>query len=311
MKMIMDNLRNTARIGSGAVLLLLFNLSATIAQQTFQYNQYMDNLTPFNPAWSLLDDAGSVNALVHSQWAGIEGAPSTLLLNGSLPLRKIRAAAGVILVHDEIGAENQTELNAFIAKAIKLSESSFLSTSVSAGFRSYKADYSQLDASDPEFRDNISETVGTIGLGVMMYNPDKYYIGISLPRMSIRSLGKSSAEDKRYQKNIWYFSGGYLYSLGTDFKIKPAVLLAYTPNMDMLTNVSATLYVKDRLGAGLNYQSNKEMAGILSYLFSNSVRIGYSYQFGFGSGNLGSISNGTHEVTLGLRFGQGLLPKLL
>ena len=33
-------------------------------QQEFGYTQYMDNLTPFNQAYSMLDKNGSVSALV-------------------------------------------------------------------------------------------------------------------------------------------------------------------------------------------------------------------------------------------------------
>lgn len=281
------------------------------AQQPFTYTQYMDNLVPYNTAYSLLNKSGSINALGRRQWIGVEGAPSTFLFSGSMPIDQIDATAGLIVVQDEFAAENLTEVNAFIGKAVRLTENDYLSASFNAGFRRYTAGYSQLDPMDPKFSDDIRETVGTVGLGIMLYNADKYYIGASLPRLSIRSLGKASEEDNRYLKNSYYFTGGYLQALGKDVKVKPAILLSYTPDLPLTGDFSATFFLQEQIGLGVNYRTSNEVAGILSYLFKNNIRAGYSYQVGIGSARIGNTGNGTHELTFGYRFGKGLKAKLL
>lgn len=282
------------------------------AQQATTFTQYHDNQVPFNSAYSLLDQAGSVNLNSRKQWTGIEGAPYTLQFNGSLPLPTINGAAGMSLTYDKFNIEKLTEASAFFAKAVQLSETDFFAASFNAGIRNYIASYSEVDAYDPSFRNDIRETVGTVGIGLMLYSPEKYYIGASLPRLSIRSLGTASAEDQRNYSNTYYFSGAYLFTLNEDVKLKPATMVAYSRSFDTQVDISAIVYLKDRFGFGVNYRTTDEIAGILSVTLNNNVKIGYSYQTGFGNSNIGRVSNGSHEISVGFRFSKiALLPKLL
>ena len=91
------------------------------AQQPFTFTQYMNNLTPVNAAYSTLDNAGNLNVVGRKQFIGINGAPSTFLFNGSLPITSINSNAGLIVLNDAYGAESLTEINGFFAKKIQLS----------------------------------------------------------------------------------------------------------------------------------------------------------------------------------------------
>ncbi len=277
--------------------------SSALAQQAFTYTQYMNNLTAYNPAYSLLNEAGSINALGRKQWVGINGAPSSFVFAGALPLEAIRGSVGLVAMHDQFAIEKLTEVSAFYAKSIQLSYDTYLAASFNAGFRNYNASYSQLDAFDPKFNNDIRENTGTIGASILYYNPDRFYVGASLPRLSMRSLGKASIEDARYNKNTWYFSGAYLFDLDDSFKLKTASLLSYTRTLPSLFDISTTLYIKNRIGIGAGYRSTNEASGLLSYFFDNNVMVGYSYQTGFGAVKVGGASNGTHEITFGFRFG--------
>jgi type IX secretion system PorP/SprF family membrane protein len=281
------------------------------AQQATSYTQYHDNQVPFNSTYSLLDKAGTANLNTRKQWTGIEGAPYTLQFNGSMPIESIKAAAGLSLTYDKFNIEKLTEVSAFFAKAVQLSERNYFAASFNAGIRNYIASYSEVDPNDVSFRDDIRETVGTVGLGLMFYSPEQYYIGASIPRLSIRSLGTASEEDKRNYSNTYYFSGAYLFTLSEEVKLKPATLVAYSRSFDTQADISATVFLQDKFGVGVNYRTTKEIAGILSVTVNNNVKIGYSYQTGFGNGNIGKISNGSHEVSVGFRFGQVTAPKLL
>lgn len=281
------------------------------AQQPFNYTQYMQNLTPYNSAYALLNAAASVNVLGRRQWVGVDGAPSTFLFNWSFPAERIGATAGLIAVQDKFAAENITEVSAFIAKAVQLTENDYLSASFNAGIRNYTANYSALDPMDPKFSDDIRETIGTVGLGVMLYNADKYYIGASLPRLSIRSLGKASEEDNRFLRNSYYFSGAYLQPLGKNVKVKPAALISYTRGLPALYDFSATFFLLDQVGMGLNYRTSNEIAGILSFLFKSNIRAGYSYQVNTGTQRIGNAGNGTHELSVGYYFGKGIKSNML
>lgn len=302
-----DRYAGLVRAGQYIGCLVLLACSTAHAQQPFTFTQYMDNLSPINAAYSLLDKAGAVHALVRRQWVGIEGAPSTLIANGHLPVPSFGSAVGMNIMHDEFGPEKMTEVSAFLAKSVRLSETEYLAASMGFGVRRYEARYSNLDPSDPLFQDDILETVSTFSLGVMYFIPEKFYMGVSVPRISFRELGRASEEGSRYWKNQYYLTAGYLAPLGENLKIKPAVLASYATNLPLHADFSTTLYLKERIGLGLNYRTNNEMGGILSVFLNSRLRFGYSYQFGLDSYRLGQANDGTHEITLGYRFGEGAL----
>ncbi|RZK51831.1 MAG: type IX secretion system membrane protein PorP/SprF, partial [Pedobacter sp.] len=112
-----------------SLLLFLTTVKTHAQQQAFSYNQYADNLITLNPAYSLLDKAGSINVLGRRQFIGIEGAPTTLLFNSNMPIPSINAAAGVSVVNDQFAIERLTEVNVFFAKAITLNEQTKLGVS--------------------------------------------------------------------------------------------------------------------------------------------------------------------------------------
>jgi type IX secretion system PorP/SprF family membrane protein len=270
----------------------------------------MDNLTPFNPAYSLLDKAGSINTLARRQWVGVDGAPVTYLINGNLPIESIGGAAGLIIFNDQVAIERQTEVNAYFAKGIQLNSGSYLAVSINAGVRNYTANYSALDATDPTFRNDVRGTKPNMGFGVMYYT-DWYYLGLSAPELTITSLGTASVQDNSNFRNHYYFSGALLTNVNEDIKFKPATLVAYASGVPLVADISGTFYMKGALGLGINYRTDKEMSGIIT-LNINAFHVGYGYQFGTSSANLGGFNNATHEISLSYRFGRGATdPKLL
>ncbi|MFD0763318.1 PorP/SprF family type IX secretion system membrane protein [Mucilaginibacter lutimaris] len=290
-------------------LLLLCGSRLMAQQQIYSYAQYADNLTPINAAYSMLDKAGSISVMGRRQFIGIDGAPTSLLLSGTLPIQSITGAAGIYVLNDQVAVEKQLEVNAFFAKSIQLTGNDFLAVSINAGIRNYVANYSTLDSFDPQFKDDVRETSPNLGFGVMFYS-DRYYLGLSLPELTIRSLGTASVQQANYLKNHFYFSGGYLLDMGEDIKFKPSALVAYVKDAKLLTDVTGTIFLKEQLGIGAGYRSNKRATGILSVI-GDTYKVGYSYQFGTSSNTLGGFNTAIHEVSLSYRFGTTGVRKLL
>jgi type IX secretion system PorP/SprF family membrane protein len=291
-------------IAAISLFLLMIAHNTTLAQQqSFTFVQYMDNLTPINPAYSLLDKAGSISIQGRKQWVGVNGAPTSFQFNGNLPIESIGAATGLMVFNDQFAIEHEIEANAYFAKSVQLAENSYLSVSINAGVRNYTSNYSSLDASDPSFKNDVRETKPNIGFGIMYFS-DWYYLGISAPELTITSLGTASVQNNVNFKNHYYFSAAMLTNLGTDIKFKPAGLLSYVPGIPVTADISGTIYMKEILGLGFNYRTNNEAAGIIT-LNVDTFHIGYSYQFGTSSYNLGGFNNATHEITIALRFGKG------
>lgn len=291
------------------LLIIVTSNDIMAQQQIYSYSQYSDNLTPINPAYSMLDKAGSLNIMGRKQFVGVDGAPSSLLFSGSLPIESIGGAAGLYVLNDQVAVERQIEVNAFFAKGIQLTGSDFLAVSLNAGVRNYVANYSTLDSYDPQFREDVRETRPNIGFGVMFYS-DKYYLGVSVPELTIRSLGTASVQDANYLKNHFYFAGAYLADLNEDIKFKPSTLVSYVNGSRLLADITGTIYLKEQLGLGANYRTNKRASGIIS-VTTDTFKVGYSYQFGVASNNLGGFNTAVHEVSLTYRFGATSERKLL
>jgi type IX secretion system PorP/SprF family membrane protein len=275
------------------------------AQQYFSYSQYMNNLTPVNYNYPLLSRNGSISSIYRKQWTGIEGAPTTFLLTSAIPLVETGAAVGLVVMNDRLAVENQTEINGYFAKSIQLSPEGYLAVALNAGIRSYIANYSSLASSDPSFSTDYRELRPNLGFSVMYYT-NQFYLGVSVPQLSIRSLGNGSTEDNAYFRNHYNFTGAYLSGTNEDdFRIKPAFLYTYTKGIKSVADVSATLYVKNVLGVGGNYRTNKEAAAIMTLNFT-PLTFGYAYRFGTTSTALSGINFATHELMFTFRFGKYL-----
>src|ERR1700760_2105986 len=90
---------------------LLITATGAFAQQGLNYTQYIDNQTPINPTYSLLNQYGSVSTLVRKQWVGVPGSPTTYLINGSIPIESVSGSAGLIAENDVLAIENLTNVS--------------------------------------------------------------------------------------------------------------------------------------------------------------------------------------------------------
>jgi type IX secretion system PorP/SprF family membrane protein len=293
-------------------ILGLFISGVAYGQKSLNHSQYTQNPGPINPTWYLSDSSGSVHGLVRTQWLGMDGAPTTYGINGHVPLKGMGSAVGINLSFDRFGLEKLMDVSAFFAKSVQLSQSGqYLSASLSLGVRRYEAQYSGLDPLDPVFRDDVQETVGTIGLGVMFYEPERFFVGFSMPRLSMQELGIASNRRDYHFNATYYLMAGYLAQLNEVFKLKPAVLASRTKGISNAYNVSATLYMQDAIGLGLGYGTSKELGAHAIIYASNQLSFGYNYQFSteaFGGFNIG---NNTHEIGVTYRLGEGVRKKLL
>jgi type IX secretion system PorP/SprF family membrane protein len=306
----MNNRNMNTSIKFFRILLILFVViafSATqaMAQQLYPNSQYMANLTPQNAAYSLLDKNGAVNALVQKQWVGVNGAPSTFIMDGSIPIESVNGSAGAIIMNDQLAVEQLTNINVFFAKSIQLSSGEYLGVSLNAGLQKYVANYSSLATNDPSFRNDVRQSRPNLGFGVIYYSA-KYYIGLSVPQLTVSSLGTASVQGNDYFHNHYNLAAAYLFGdEQQDIQVKPALLASYTNGLPTEVNFSTTLYLKSTIGIGANYCNDKQAAGIMSIILHN-FRLGYSYQFNTASNNFSSFNNSTHEVTLSYRFGHHL-----
>lgn len=275
------------------------------AQQPLTPTQHGQLRTVLNPAASLMRMGGEVSVIGRRQWVGLEGAPAVFWGSGHIGLRRFGATTGMNVRHESIAAEKLTEVSAFFAKSVRISATEYLGLSLNAGFSYMDGRFSQLDPNDPAFRDDVKEMDALVGFSVMLYRPERYYVGLSLPRLMLGNLGLG--KENRYNfRNLYHLTAGALFNLGTDFQFRPSLLVTYSESLRPQAEASAIFFVKRVFGLGLNARSYGELAGIAHFNFAG-IGLGYSYQFNPANKLLNRrINNATHEIGLSYRFGDAV-----
>ncbi len=284
----------------GMLCFMFLGLTSVHGQQAFSYTQYMNDLTPINPASTLFDGDGGFNLLARKQWAGIVGAPTTLFFDGNLPIKATNGTAGFVFENNKFGPENLTELNGFYAQSVRLGWEQYLALSLNVGLRSYTANNTQLDPTDKALGPDINQSKPNLGFSVLYYSKTAY-VGLSVPELTIRNLGKASVTNNNYFRNNYFLTAGITQELSEGIKIKPALLVSYTRGLPLITDISAMASFNDVFGVGLNYRTNNEAALIVSTDFL-LFHVGYSYQFGVSGTTIGGFTNTTQEITIGYRL---------
>jgi len=279
-------------------------LSTVYAQHGVSYNQFGQLRNSFNSSFSTMDERGSFSLLGRSQWVGVEGSPRSMWFTGNIGFERSHLSIGLDVKHAAMGVTKESEMTAYLAKAVRISEDEYLSLSMGGGLIYFQGNFNQLDASDPTFRDNISETDGVLSISTSYYKKDRYYFGVSMPRFS---LVKEQNRDYEF-RNLYYITGGAVFELDRDFHLRPSVLITHLDNLDPRYDVSLLLFLKKQFGLGMGVQNQGDLSALMHLYFGN-FGVGYSYQFNAGSTTLNQrISTNTHEIGLRYRLGgMGLL----
>lgn len=282
---------------------LLITAIATHAQQPLTYTQHGQIQTAINPAASLLQQAGAIAVIGRRQWVGLDGAPTVFWGSMHFGLQADGATAGINIRQESLAIEKLTEAAAFFAKSVRISASEYLALSLNAGVSYMNGNYSGLDPIDPTVREDVRETDALVGFGLFLYRPERYYVGLSLPRLMLGNLGITG--DARYNfRNIYHLHAGALFALGMDFHFRPSLLVTYSESLRPQVDASAMFFIKRAFGMGMNIRSDGELAGMAQFNFGG-FRLGYAYQFNPKNEPLNrSMNNSTHELGLTYWFGK-------
>ena len=283
--------------------------AATVnAQQPLTHTQHGQLRTVINPAASLMSQEGEVSVVGRRQWVGMEGAPTAFWGSGHMGFERFGATAGLSIRHERMAVEKLTEASAFFAKSVRISETEYVGLSLNAGMSYMDGRFSQLDPMDPAFREDVRETDALVGFGVMLYRPGRYYVGLSLPRLMLGSLGVTGSSRYNF-RSIYHLTAGAEFGLGPDFQFRPSLLVTYAESLRPQAEISALVFIKRTFGVGMNVRSYGDLAAMAQFNFA-AFGLGYSYQFNPGNQPLSRrINNTTHEIGLSYRFGgvMGLL----
>ena len=280
-------------------------LTATVmwSQQEVQYTQYMYNMSVINPAYTT-GTVGVYNlgALYRTQWVGVNGAPTSTNLFAHVPINN-QVEVGLTYVNDNIGnIVKENNIFADFAYKLNLEEYGNLSFGVKAGASFFNADFTGLNlesggsATDPNFSENINQSNFNFGAGIY-YNTDKYYIGFSVPYMLKSDYAiNENGTYQNIQKPHFYLTGGYVFDVNEDFKLKPSFMAKAVNGAPIALDLSANVLYQNRIELGFGYRLNDAVIGMINFGITPELRIGYAYDYTIS--NLDAFSSGSHEFFL-------------
>lgn len=281
------------------IIIILFISVGTQAQQMPQFTQYMYNTISINPAYAGNRDALSVVGLHRSQWTGVDGGPETQTLSIHSPLRNEKVGIGLSFINDKAGAVENTYVYGDFSYTINVAETTTLSFGIKGGMTYYNLDSDFLSLqdiqNDPYFSgDSFNRWNPNIGAGLYL-SSQKWYMGLSAPRF-LNNDSNEKSEFKALEQVHYYLTGGYVFDLSEQWKLRPTALAKLTKGAPLSVDVSAAAIYDEKLYLGATYRIDDAVGGFIDFQVLKNFRVGYGYEYTLS--DLEQYSNGSHEIIL-------------
>jgi type IX secretion system PorP/SprF family membrane protein len=281
---------------TAATMSLIINTA--VAQQDPAYSFIMYNGTAINPAAAGSAEGFSATAIYRKQWAGIKGAPETFNLSADAPVRNRKIALGFSVISDKIGVMNTTNVNAQYAYRIEY-RNYILSLGLQAGLNNFNADYNSVSTNptqgvDQSFSENTSKMVFNFGSGLYLYN-ERFFAGFAIPHFinnRIDDIGEGNGIQSRQYRH-YYLSGGYVFDLNQELKLKPSALIKVAEGAPIQLDVNANVWYKEFVSLGAGFRTNDSFTTMVQFQY-NKFRFGYAYDIITSS--LSRYTNGNSEI---------------
>jgi type IX secretion system PorP/SprF family membrane protein len=313
--------------------LLVLSSVCMFAQQKPQYTQYIFNNYLINPAITGIENYTDIKAGYRNQWTGLDGAPVTMYFtahtpignkfiqgnamsqpaNGEDPMSRsyvqdYQAAAphhgiGITVVSDKAGPITQSNYDLTYAYHLGLSSTLNLAVGVSAGLASIRLNTSDItleNALDPAIANgNTNQLKPDLGAGIWAYSAT-YFFGISAQQVLPQILYFSSNSNYNQSKTVphYFVTGGVKLFIADDITLLPSVMFKYVKPVPSTFDVNLKMAFQDKFWIGGSYRRNDAFAAMAGINVGSFLNFGYSYDFT--TSNLNTVSNGTHEIILGI-----------
>lgn len=315
------------------VLLTLFVRTA-FAQQRPQYTQYVFNNFLLNPAVAGIENYTDAKLGYRSQWTGLQGAPVTSYFSINAPLGQdflqgdatafpasggenpssrlftqyYRAAEphhgiGFAIVSDKAGPITQTNIDASYAYHLGLTDQLNLAVGVQAGVShiNLNTDMITLETQNDPALNNINNNQWKpdLGVGLWAYS-SRFYFGVSVQQILPQNLYITTGNTANQSKTVphYFATGGYKIFLSDDVTLLPSALLKFIDPAPVTFDINMKLSFRDRFWFGGSFRKGDSYSVLAGFNLSSVINVGYSYDVTTSA--LRTVSNGSHEVVLGI-----------
>lgn len=314
-------------------------LAAAWAQQKPHYTQYILNQYIINPALTGIENYIDVKVSHRHQWVGLQDAPITsyVSIHGAIGKKDYRTSPtsfrvpgenprgtaywedytaaephhgiGLQMINDRTGPLSRFAAYATYAYHIGISARTTLAAGFGAGLTNLSLNTSKLDfiyvPVDPAVANSgiINTVKPDFNAGLYLYSAD-YFVGLSAMQIIPQKIAFSDyavkTTDGKFVPHL-FATAGYRFLLNEDFNIIPSVMVKYINPLPTQIEFNTKLQYQDVAWIGASYRNSEGFAGMVGVNISNSLNIGYSYDYT--TSRLNTVSKGTHEILIGFMIG--------
>jgi type IX secretion system PorP/SprF family membrane protein len=294
---------------------------------TFSYSQELnvpvatqylaDNPFIISPSFAGIGDNFRINLNGYKQWVNVADSPQSQALYADFRVLD-RSGVGLSIYNDKNGYTMQSGGKLTFAHHIILDYYSkqYLSFGISYIYNSFKIDVSKIDPEnpDPDITDNRSTTNNNFEVG-LLYRFGPFYASINATNILQKNIDFTTTKIEPNLLTNYQLYTGYVFNVGNRTELEPSVFYQlYQSDGRSSTDLNFKYRKFNRyedyywIGASyrfLNDQIGKPLAvGPLVGFQKGIFTMGYSYQITLN--DLSNYNSGTHSLTIGLRFLQGL-----
>lgn len=281
---------------------LLFTLNLS-AQQYPLYSHYVLNDFAFNPAIAGTSEMVDLRATYRTQWTGIAENPETGYLSGHGRLGKLPIGIGGMVFRDQAGKLQRTGGTAALSFTQRIADYARVSVGLSAGFERVRLTgiKDDVDPDDPILLN------GAQGYGTPTYSAGVYlqlkrlYLGFSVPQILKTDVQFAEENESDFTRH-YYAMAGYRLPVSSKFTIEPSVLVKSVEAAPLQVDGTLRLIYDNMFWLGGSYRSDAAFAALAGMRLKNNMTLAYAYDIT--TSGLNDVSNGSHEITLGLALGK-------
>lgn len=305
------------------------------SQQRAQYTQYIFNQYLLNPALSGIENYIDFKAGYRKQWTGIADGPQTSFVSAHFALGNNQLwsnaltsfpeqtgnpmdrnymqnymsspahhGLGLTAVQDKAGPLSRIDVNATYAYHLQLSNDFNLSVGVAAGVSNIKLNVNSLifpeSQNDPALSNAVvSQWKPDLSIGIWLYGA-RMFAGVSAQQILSQKLSFSVNSTYNTGKEVPHFfaTAGYKFFLDDQISAIPSVMVKYVQPAPASVDLNLKVAFKDKIWLGGSYRKNDSFSAMAGFNIGKMVNLTYSYDFTIS--DLNQVSNGSHEIVLGL-----------
>jgi len=244
---------NQIKYISLTIVIIVITSTASHAQFEPQFTQYMFNEMFINPAYAGSREQVSATMVYRNQWVGLDGAPKTQTASIHGPLMNKKLGVGLSVMNESIGVTKEFSVNVNYAYRLQFRASS-LAFGLQGGLINHQENLSEVvtnEENDPEFLYNTPKVlIPNAGFG-MYYNSDRFYAGISIPRMFENKISGDGTGDVTNDLNIetwhYYITSGYIFPVSDEVKLKPTMMIKAVSGAPVVGDFSLNALFKEKI----------------------------------------------------------------